>query len=319
MSDVPQPAAQNQIVTVCSVIPVPTSGVIDAHNHTWIEPVSGAAPGPLLDEYELIAADLKDYARAGGVGIIDCQPGGCGRNSLVERRLSEASGVFIVAATGYHLPKYYPPWAALWKMNADQACRYFVDELQLGTEESRSLEQPVRAGFIKIACQEHLEDSPAALLEGAAAAAYETNCAIEVHTEKGAAMEQIAAYFDKKGVALQRLILCHVDKRADYGLHRDLAQAGVLLEYDTFYRPKYHPDEALWPLLKKMLSTGYGQGVALATDMAEAESWKSLGGGPGLAALAEDIRPRLAAMGVTPEVIADVTGLNIAHRIARPI
>jgi phosphotriesterase-related protein len=314
------PREKLQIMTVCGPMDFPAGGVVDAHNHTWIEPVPGAvSAGPVLNQKDAILAELQDYRRAGGVGQIDCQPGGCGRNARVQRELSEGSGVFIVAATGFHLPKYYPPAAAVYQMSADQAYEYFLRELQAGMEESSDLEQPVRAGFIKMACQEELDRTPRALLEGAAAACRETGCAVEIHTEKGAAVKEICEFFTAQSVDLNRLVLCHVDKRADFGLHSELARAGVLLEYDTFFRPKYAPEENLWPLLEKMLNAGYSHALALATDFAEAESWKFIGGGPGLAALPLTVRSRLTDMGVRPEDQAKILGMNICRRMARSL
>ena len=70
----------------------------------------------------------------------------------------------------------------------------------------------------------------------------EAGAAIQVHTERGAQMDRIVDMLVGFGIAPDRLVLCHVDKRADFGLHRDLAQRNVLLEYDTFYRDKYQPE-----------------------------------------------------------------------------
>ncbi len=308
-----------KIMTVYGPLAVPSRGIVEAHNHTWIDPVPGAEAGFVLNQLAPILAELQDYARAGGIGIIDCQPGGCGRNGLRLRDLMAQSGVFIVAATGYHLPKYYSPFAPQWVMDEGQAYQYFKDELEIGLSETRRLPQPVRAGFIKIACQESLEQTPPALLRAAAAVCRDLDCAVEVHTEKGAAMMEIADFFARRGAGLNRLVLCHVDKRPDFGLHRELAQAGVLLEYDTFYRPKYQPETNVWPLIGRMLSAGLGGQVALATDMAESTSWKSLGGEPGLAALPQDAPAHLQALGAQPAEIAALMGMNITGRIARPV
>lgn len=306
-------------MTVCGPIPIPTSGVVDAHSHTWIEPVPDVEFGFTLNDSELIAAELYEFGQAGGIGIIDCQPGGCGRNALVQHDLMVKTGIFIVAATGFHLPKYYPASASIWQMNEQRAYQYFFEELQLGTRESMHFDHPIRAGFIKIACQDKLEKTPEALLRAVAAVSTDTGCAIEVHTEKGADVERIVAYFDNQGVDLQRLVLCHVDKRPDFELHAALAQTGVMLEYDTFFRSKYSPEENLWPLLEEMIEYRFTDRIALATDMAESTMWKYSGGSPGLVALATDVRTRLTSIGIQSEEIELLTGLNISRRIARPI
>lgn len=308
-----------KIVTVTGPIAPDDAGVTDAHNHVWIAAVAGAAPdAPVLDEKQAILAELRDYRASGGGTIIDCQPGGCGRDGRVLRELSAGSGVDIVASTGYHRRKYYPPAYWLFQATTNKARAYFVDELTQGLTETRESDQPVRAGCIKIACERRLDESPRALMTAAAQASVETGAAIEIHTERGASAEQIVTFMADAGVDPSRLVLCHMDKRADIELHRALAHAGVMLEYDTFYRPKYTPEENLWPLLEQMIADGLASQVALATDMADAGMWTRIGGGPGLTGLFTQIRPRLAEIGVPDETIAQLIGENIAIRLARP-
>ncbi len=214
------------------------------------------------------------------------------------------------------LPKYYPPDYWIFSASADHAQSYFLGELIEGMQEAFAGPEPVRAGFIKIACQARIEENNPALLEAAAAAARQSGCAIEVHTEKGSQAERYAAYLIERGISPERLVLCHVDKRPDFSLHSELAQAGVLLEYDTFYRPKYNPEQNLWPLLGKMLTAGYVHQIAVATDMAETSLWTQYGGSPGLNGLFNVIRPRLEALGALPSDLAQLLGGNIGLALA---
>ncbi len=95
-------------MTVRGAVPADSLGCTDAHSHVWIAPVAGADPAaPVLNNEQGIAVELRDYRAAGGGAIVDCQPPNCGRNATMLRRLSEVSGVQIVACTGFHLHKYY--------------------------------------------------------------------------------------------------------------------------------------------------------------------------------------------------------------------
>ncbi len=122
-------------------------------------------------------------------------------------------------------------------------------ELEHGLQETLQTESPLRAGFIKIAIEATWAECPHAALEGAASAALRSGALMEIHTEKGALAEKACIYFIDQGVLPSQLVLCHMDKRPDFGLQKELARLGVLLEYDTFYRPKYKPAEKLWPLI----------------------------------------------------------------------
>lgn len=292
-------------------------GVTDAHNHLWIDPVAGADPAsPVLNRFDGILADLKDYHQAGGGAMLDCQPPGCGRNGVRLAQLACESDVHVIACTGFHRRKYYPVDHWLWSASDQAAAEFFLTELDSALVEARATEHPVRAGFIKIACETELAETPQAALEGAAAVAAQSGALVEVHTEKGAAAEQIVTYFQDRQVPPRQLVLCHMDKRPDAGLHRDLAAAGVLLEYDTFYRPKYRPEDNLWPLIDEMVKAGLSDCLALATDMAEAELYSALGSGPGLASLPTAVRSRLAFRGVPETMIRQMLGENIARRLA---
>jgi 5-phospho-D-xylono-1,4-lactonase len=298
-------------------IPYEELGITDAHNHVWIDPVPGADPAsPVLDQFDPIREELELYRAAGGGSLLDCQPGGCGRNANQLIRLSQATGVQIIACTGFHRRKYYAPEHWLFSASSARAAGYFTDELTTALEETKGAPQVVRAGFIKIALESAWDDSPRCALEGAAEAARQTGALLEIHTEKGALAEKAAIYFEEQGVRPEQLVLCHMDKRPDPGLHIELARFGALLEYDTFYRPKYQPETKLWMLIEKMVAAGGDLQIALATDMAEAGLYRTIGGGPGLASLPGEIKDRLTAMGIPEISVRQMLGGNIARRLA---
>ena len=307
-----------KIRTVTGWITPQQAGITDAHNHAWIEPVPGTTPGlPVLVDQENISKELMDFHQAGGGTIIDCQPGGCGRNGRVLYQLSKESKVHLISCTGFHLKKYYQPDYWLFDAPVEKAADFFLSELCIGLVETLDTGSPVQAGFIKIACQESLIGSPMNLMEAAVMASMETNSAIEVHTEKGLQGEQIARALLDFGLSPSKLILCHVDKRPDYGFHYELFTAGVTLEYDTFFRSKYHPDEHVWPLLERVVSAGFEGQVVVATDLADSTQWSRLGNGPGLTGLMDLIMPRMAKIGFQTQTIQKLIGGNIASRLVR--
>jgi predicted metal-dependent phosphotriesterase family hydrolase len=90
----------------------------------------------------------------------------------------------------------------------------------------------------------------------------------------------------------------------------------VLLEYDTFYRPKYSPETNVWPLIEQMAAAGLSDRLVLATDMAETDQYLAAGRGPGLAGLPAKIKARLERMGIPEPAIQQMLGGNIARRLA---
>lgn len=290
--------------------------IADAHNHLWIAPIADAVPdSPVLTDFDLLVRELKVFSAAATDGMaaqFDCQPGGFGRDAVKLRALSVASGVKVVCCTGYHLRKYAPShW--LWTASAERAAEHFIRELTEGVEEA-SEDTPIRAGFIKIAFEENPSATPPALLEAVGAAVSATGCGVEVHTEQGKTAERILPLLVANGVAADRVVLCHMDKRKDVGLHRELIGAGALLEYDTFTRTEKYPEP--YPFLAQVIEAGLSHGVALATDMAYTAQWANYGGGAYPQIL--DM-PELASVSssLSSGVRAALLGGNIVQRLAR--
>ncbi len=222
-----------KVVTVLGPVLPESMGITDAHNHVWIEPVTGAIPdAPVLTDQSNIRTELREYHEFGGGSQIDCQPGGCGRNGNKLSELSRETNVNIVACTGYHLKKYYPPDYWLFTASTEKAADYFCSEIENGLEECLQSGMKVRAGFIKIACQSTLESSPVPLMEAVSETSRQTGAAFEIHTEKGSSAEEFIEYFTKQGVPASQLIICHIDKRRMVCIR--ISQRGCVLEYDTF-------------------------------------------------------------------------------------
>jgi predicted metal-dependent phosphotriesterase family hydrolase len=302
--------------TVTGLAPVEDVRLADAHGHVWIRPSQGVSNEARLElcDYEPIEAELADFRRAGATTIVDCQPGGCGRDARMLVRLARATGLHITATTGFHRQRYYPAADWLWSALEEKATAYFVEELDFGTRETEGL---VPATTIKIGYEGFLEGQSLILMVAAAEAARHTGAAILCHTERGKNVEALPSFFGDRGVAADRLYICHMDKRPDFGLHRELAQAGALLGYDTFVHARHDPEQGVWPLLKKMVADGLGNRIAIGLDLAEAVMWRHCGGQPGLLALPEQIVPRLRSEGISEYIIAQLTGQNIARYLVR--
>ena len=65
-----------------------------------------------------------------------------------------------------------------------------------------------------------------------------------------------------------------------------------------------------------MVSAGFSDRVALATDMAEAELYHHIGGGAGLASLPGEIQDQLIEKGFPETARKQMLGGNIARRLA---
>ena len=212
----PSPSEARPVITVQGPIQYECLGITDAHNHIWIDSVPGSdASAPVLNQFDLILKELIEYREKGGGTLLDCQPGGCGRDGNQLLALSIASKVNLIACTGFHRKKYYPQNYWLWKAGAQKICDFLCSELEQGLFETLETPSPVKPGFIKIALESTWADCPHAALEGAASAALKSKALMEIHTEKGALAEKACIYFTDLGLSPSQLVLCHMDKRPD--------------------------------------------------------------------------------------------------------
>jgi phosphotriesterase-related protein len=141
-----------------------------------------------------------------------------------------------------------------------------------------------RAGIVKVATLgERPADAERRAFEAAALTVARTGAPLLTHCEGGRGGAAQVALLAGLGVPLHRVVLSHTDKHPDPGYHRELLGAGVNLEYDQALRD---PDATL-RLLYRMLDEGYTDQLLLGTDGARRSLWRTLGGAPGLAWLAE--------------------------------
>jgi predicted metal-dependent phosphotriesterase family hydrolase len=305
-----------EIQTVSGPIPLENIKIADGYGHVWLTPPEGVHPDARLplNDARAIEAELKDFRRAGGDTIVDCQPGGCGRDARMLVKLAEVTQLHLIAATGFHLPRYYPAGYWLWSASEEEAAAYFIEELTIGMRET---EGAVPATMINVGYDGLFKGQNRVLLEAAAEASRQTGAALLFHTEEGRNVEALPLFLEDRGVACQRLYFCHMDKRPDLGLHRELAQAGILLGYDTFIQPTYKPEREVWPLLKEMVAQGLEGSIAIGLDMASSSMWRHYGGQPGLVVLIDQLIPQLRAKEISDAAVDRLIGQNVAECLAR--
>lgn len=298
------------VVTVLGPVAARELGVIDAHDHLFLN--SPALPGHDFGDVEKAVVEVGG-ARLGT--IVEVTPIGLGRNPAGMREVSRRTGVHIIAATGYHRDAHYP--AGHWVLGAtvDQLAERIRADLQLGMDSD-----PARAGVIKAgASYQHISPAEERRLIAAAIGSRETGAPILVHTEIGTCGHEIVDLLEREGVAPDRIILGHLDRNPDLELHAEIAARGVWIEYDTPGRIKYRPDSQLIELIDGMVRAGHGGALMLGLDLGQRDYFRAYGGGPGLAYLMAKFAPRLGErIGETALHQILVTSPARAFAMARP-
>ncbi|WP_153731639.1 phosphotriesterase family protein [Sporosarcina obsidiansis] len=314
-----------RLVTVNGEILLSDMGICHSHEHLFIKKGQPEKldPALLLDDFDKTKEEVLRFKELGGNTIVDAQPVGSGRNADWLQKLSEETGINILASTGFHKHGFYKEGHWIRESTETELAKLFIDELENGMycdgEENWPRQQlNAKAGLIKTAAGlEGTAGSYFPLFKAAARAAYETNTSIMTHTELGYnALEQIKLYTDL-GIKEEKLIVCHLDRKmdnADYLLY--VASTGVYLELDTIGRFKYHSDEEEVSLISKLINNGYEDQLLLGLDTTR-KRMKSYGGSIGLEHLQGKFLPILEKAGITKVQIHKMMHTNPAKAFSK--
>jgi phosphotriesterase-related protein len=291
--------------TVLGDVPSGDLGVTYAHEHVVIDggrPVE-LSPDFLLADVDRLATELASARAAGLSAVVDMMPAGCGRNPVKLAGLSRRTDVHVVAATGLHHEKFYPPGHWSTRLSDEEMAALFVGDIEDGIDEL-DYEAPivrrtgVRAGVIKAGGSEDgLSDRDRPIFRAAGLAHLRSGAPIETHCEAGtAALDQIAV-LEAAGVSAGHVSVSHVDKVVDRGYQREIFATGASVVYDQAFRWGDRPNGTLQLLEWAAEDDRIGQ-VMLGMDAARQGYYRAFGGTPGLAYLLEEFAGSMDAHGI---------------------
>src|SRR5439155_1637979 len=169
----------------------PPGSYIIAGRETFSDGTSARlADGTLAGGLEKAIEEVTDAARGGLQSLVEVTPIGLGRRPAKMRAVAEASGVHIIAATGYHRDAHYPEGHWVRDAPVELLAERILADLQEGMhpEDWSTEAQPdsARAGVIKAgASYQRISMLEERRLIAAANGSSETGAPILVHTEIG--------------------------------------------------------------------------------------------------------------------------------------
>ncbi|MCA9885882.1 MAG: phosphotriesterase-related protein [Anaerolineae bacterium] len=275
-------------------------GICHPHEH-----LIGAPPPPydsqdpdlVLEDEAAAIASVRELQAAGGRALVEMTPIDYNRDPLALQRISQATGLHIIAITGYLKDKFCRPLVE--KQSVEQLTRRFIHEIKHGMDGT-----DIRAGAIKAASSLN-EITPAEqkVFEAAAQAQLATGALISTHTEAGTmALEQIAL-LTGLGVPADRILIGHMDRKLDADYHRAVADMGVYMGFDQIGKPQYASDADHIAMLQMLIQRGHLNQIMLSMDIARKRYLPVYGGKPGFAYLLNDFVPLLRSTEMTDETI----------------
>lgn len=309
------------VTTVLGEIPPEQLGFCQSHEHLYIADGYPAriSPDQRIDDSEKSLRELELYRQAGGGAIVDAQPVGCGRDIAMLEKISRGSGVHVIASTGFHKMLFYPEGHWVYSFGEDRLTRLYISELTEGAYVGCDSSEPEvravsRAGQIKSALDAgEFSAQYQKLFHAASEAAKEVGCALMVHIEKGSDPIALADFLYRRGVPLNRVIFCHMDRAvANLDVHREICGMGITLEYDTIARPKYHDDIREAEIIRHMLDAGFEDLLLASLDVTRARLF-SYGSEIGIGYILNSFIPLLRGFDVSDEQLRKIFTGNPAR------
>jgi len=282
-------------------------GVCYPHEHVLCSPPPDVTDRDLeMDSETAARQELTWFKQAGGCALVDMTPADYGRNAPGIKRVSEATGIHIIATTGLHKEKFS---ARIVKdKSIDELADRFARDVTEGVDGT-----DIKAGVIKAASSLNtITANEEKVLRAAAKAHHLTGAAISTHTEAGTmGLEQIQL-LTSEGVKPERLIIGHVDRKLEWGYHLAMWKTGVTLSYDQISKEKYEPDSKRVEFILRAVKEGFGQQIVLGGDLARKSYWPSYGtgGGPGLTYILWRSIPWLRSEGVSEDALQGLLVTN---------
>jgi phosphotriesterase-related protein len=314
------------IQTVSGPIPADALGVTLAHEHLLIdlrclfeETPSGALTGPVggvprdqleahpyrsfdnlvMDDEDTAVDELVAYGNAGGRSLIDMTVEGIGPNPRALRRISERTGIHVIAGTGVYRSIAHTAWVR--EASVEELAERFVHDVRDGIAGTE-----VKAGLLgELGTSSPIHPAEVKVLQSAARAHVETGVPINVHCalfdrEGGRVLDILEA----AGVDPGHVGLSHMDELLDFDYHRGLAERGAWLSFDTFgselplWQHREPRDEERIQHLLRLLDAGFSAQILLSQDVCTKMQLRRYGGS-GYASLLTRIVPMLRQAGIS--------------------
>ena len=277
----------------------------------------------LLDDVDVAAAELGEYARLGGRTVVDVTSSvGLGRNPAGLRAIAERTGLHVVMGCGFYCEYSHPDYVA--RASVDELTEFILRELRDGVD-------GIRAGVIGeigVNGQERgslrflgeITPDEEKALRAAGRACLQSGAALCIHQpNRSSAVPVILRVLADEAVPPERVILGHMSSVPDFAVHLEALEQGYWIAYDNFgmarlanawYRPLGDDQRVEW--LLEVFRRGFGARVLVSHDVWCKVQLRRFGG-EGYGHILRTIVPQLLEGGLSE---ADVDQLLVRNPAA---
>ena len=271
----------------------------------------------ILDDVNLMTAELRLYAAAGGKTVVDLTCRGPRVHLGALPLLAQQTGLNIIIGTGLCAPAYYPDTMGV--ETADSLADGFTLKMERGIGESG-----IHAGIIgKLVIEEPTDEQQAKVTRAGARASMRTGAALAIDCEPWAAFDGVHRILQEEGISPTRVMLCGMDRAMPTDERRRAADAGYYLLFDHFGQEWYvRGGESRLPRdperlreLKGLVDQGHLHQLLISQGI-NRKMLLTRYGGWGYAHIIKNILPWMMHERFSPKQITTITMYNPARALA---
>ncbi len=285
------------IMTVLGPIAPDQLGICQHHEHILCDPnaITEAEPAYRLDRIDLACEELESFVTVGGRSMVDASPADYGRDLIGLRTIARRVPVNIIAVTGRH--------KHLHASRMDNA----FDQSAIEQEMLSDINSAIKPGIIKFGSS-HEEITPVELIaaQAAASVAVAAGYPVTTHTEAGTMAHEQIDLVEQHGLAPNRLILGHMDRRLEFDYLTSLARRGAWLSFDQIGKRRFGDDAPKAEMLMRLAEAGFADQLLVSQDLARTSDLVAYGGGPGWIHLLERFTLEIMAAGGTGDFVRKI-------------
>jgi phosphotriesterase-related protein len=272
-----------------------------------------------LTDVDAAIDEIRSFGECGGSAVVDQTSASIGRNTSAQVRISEATGVHIIAATGYYSP-VLPPHVE--SATIDELADALVRDVCEGFDGSG-----IRAGIIgEIGTSHPLTPLEEKTLRAASRAQVRTGAALSIHPECwDRPAHRLLDIVESEGVDLHRVVICHLDHFIDLDYLKSIAARGAYVEYDRcgieryrgldFSLQAFPRDTDRVASIIELISAGFGAQILISHDVCFKVDLRKYGG-PGYSHILRYVVPMMRQMGVSDEQVRQIIIENPSRLLA---
>ncbi len=294
--------------------------------------------GVSMHDEQVMTAEMTDFKTSGGSAMIDVSVPGLRTDITASKRISEKSGVHIIATTGLYSEDCWPEKFRF--MSTAEYRNYMLDEIENGIDGT-----DIKPGHLKLAVEGAPSEQEIKMLHALAEVSGETGLSVSIH--HGVMMEhdqvrKIMDIVEEAGIDPSRTLMCHMQnslacndlktlahnpasRDLELDFNKEVMDRGFIAGHDCFGHD-YKADAfgwqptAEWQMLVaiyELCKAGYANRIVLGTDTFMKILTRRFGGG-GYCHLTNSVLPNLEMIEVSKADIEQMTIKNPERILVKP-